>query len=132
MNVNFVAVVVAGLVPMVVGSLWYGPLFGKQWMKLAGVKEMGMGKEGMAKFYVLMLVTCLILSYVMARFVDGMGAADIVSGALVGLWAWLGFVVAGKLSEFLADGRPMNLFYLDSGYRLVLFVVMGALLAVWK
>ncbi|CAN5142247.1 DUF1761 domain-containing protein [soil metagenome] len=126
------AVIVAALVPMIVGSIWYGPLFGKRWMKLAGVKEMGMGKDGMTKFYALMLITSLVISYVLARFVIGMGALDMVSGALVGFWAWLGFVVAIKLSEYLADGRPMDLYYLDIAYRLVTLVVMGAILGIWR
>lgn len=117
---------------MVVGSLWYGPLFGKQWMKLTGTKEMNMGKDEMPKFYILMFVTSLVQSYVIAYFVTGMGSFDAISGALVGFIAWVGFVVAGKLSEFLADRRPMNLLYLDSGYRLVIFVLMGAVLAVWR
>ena len=129
---NYVAILVASFIPMVVGSLWYGPLFGKKWMKLVGVKEMNMGKDGMTKFYVLMFVTSFVQSFVLSYFVTGIGAVDAVSGAIVGFVAWLGFVVAGKLSEFLADRRPMDLLYLDSGYRLVILVLMGAVLAVWK
>ena len=30
-DVNLIAVLVAGIVPMIVGMLWYGPLFGKRW-----------------------------------------------------------------------------------------------------
>ena len=33
-EVNLLAVLVAGIVPMVVGALWYGPLFGKRWLQL--------------------------------------------------------------------------------------------------
>ncbi|MBK8887589.1 MAG: DUF1761 family protein [Saprospiraceae bacterium] len=30
---NWLAILGSGLVPMAVGALWYGPLFGKLWMK---------------------------------------------------------------------------------------------------
>ena len=31
-DVNLLAVLVAGIVPMIVGMLWYGPLFGNRWL----------------------------------------------------------------------------------------------------
>ena len=33
-EVNLLAVLVAGIVPMIVGFLWYGQLFGKRWLEL--------------------------------------------------------------------------------------------------
>ncbi|MBK6498787.1 MAG: DUF1761 domain-containing protein [Saprospiraceae bacterium] len=35
MTFNWLAILGSGLVPMAVGALWYGPLFGKVWMKEA-------------------------------------------------------------------------------------------------
>ena len=32
-NVNYLAVIAATVSAMVLGSLWYGPILGKQWMK---------------------------------------------------------------------------------------------------
>ena len=31
-DLNYLAIVVAGIVPMIVGALWYGPIFGKRWL----------------------------------------------------------------------------------------------------
>ncbi len=40
--VNWISVVVAALSGFVIGSLWYGPVFGKAWMALSGMtKEKG-------------------------------------------------------------------------------------------
>ena len=39
MSPNFIVVLLAGLVPMVVGFLWYGPLFQKSWMRESGVTQ---------------------------------------------------------------------------------------------
>lgn len=44
-DVNLVAVLVAGVVDMVIGALWYSPvLFAKSWMRLIGKKEEDMKK----------------------------------------------------------------------------------------
>ena len=32
LEVNYLAVLIAGIVPMIVGAIWYGPLFGKRWL----------------------------------------------------------------------------------------------------
>jgi len=45
---NPVFILLAGLVPMVVGSVYYGPLFGKSWMNVNGFKEEDLEKGNMA------------------------------------------------------------------------------------
>lgn len=35
-DINYLAVIAAGVASMVVGSLWYGPLFGRKWVALSG------------------------------------------------------------------------------------------------
>ena len=36
---NWIVVLATGLIPLLVGFLWYGPLFGKTWMKVADMDE---------------------------------------------------------------------------------------------
>jgi hypothetical protein len=35
-TINYLAVIAAAIAAVGVGVLWYGPLFGKEWMKLMG------------------------------------------------------------------------------------------------
>jgi len=42
MEMNFNLLFMAALVPMIIGFVWYGPLFGNAWMK-----EMGFTKESL-------------------------------------------------------------------------------------
>ena len=35
-NINFIGVAIAGIIGMAVGFSWYGPIFGKLWVKLMG------------------------------------------------------------------------------------------------
>ncbi|MBI2641813.1 DUF1761 domain-containing protein, partial [Candidatus Roizmanbacteria bacterium] len=89
--VNYVSIVVASVVAMVVGFLWYSPmLFEKQWMKESGVKENNMKKEEAKKGYLIMFVASLVMAYVLAQLVYVTNATDYVSGATVGFMSWLG------------------------------------------
>ena len=39
LQLNWLAVILSGLIPMVVGAIWYGPLFGKMWQREAGISD---------------------------------------------------------------------------------------------
>ena len=61
MEMNFYIFFLAALVPLVIGFVWYGPLFGNAWMK-----ELGFTKESLANKN---MVLTLILSYVFSLFI---------------------------------------------------------------
>ncbi len=134
---NYVALLVAGVFNMVLGFLWYGPLFGKMWMKYNGFTKEDMEKakkeQGMmmAK-YGMMFVASLVLAYFMSWLVGVGGAMDWVTGAMIGAMAWLGFTATVQFSGWLFSGKKTGAFLIDTGYYLVSFVVFGALLAAWR
>src|SRR5256886_6786262 len=80
-HVNYLAVLVAAFAVFVLGWLWYSPLlFYKPWMRLRGmdpVAAMAGAKMPGGKLLI-ELVRCLVLAYVIARFVALLG----VSGGL--------------------------------------------------
>jgi|TARA_B110000971_G_C19987206_1_gene490186 hypothetical protein len=61
MEMNYNVLFLAALVPMIIGFVWYGPLFGNAWMK-----EMGFTKESLAGTN---MVKTLIISYVFSLFI---------------------------------------------------------------
>ena len=132
--INFWAVLVAAVGSMVVGSVWYGPLFGKQWMKLSGLteKDLEAGKKDMPKTYGLMYVSSLVMACVLGVFLSNLGITDMAGGAMVGFWAWLGFVATVMFGTVLFEKKSMNLYFLNAAYQLVTLVVMGAILGAWR
>src|SRR5258706_1426327 len=98
--INYVAVLIAAIVSMPLGFLWYGPLFGKQWMKLSGITEAKMKagkKSGKANMgYGLMFIGSLIMAYVLAHSLifasSYLKVTGISAGLMAGFWSWLGFV----------------------------------------
>jgi hypothetical protein len=39
MELNWIIILATGIIPLIIGGLWYGPLFGKVWMKAAEMSE---------------------------------------------------------------------------------------------
>ena len=132
MHVNWVAVIVAAIINMIVGAIWYSPgVFGKNWMALTG-KRMDDMKSGAGRAYGQAFVVALITAYVLARFVGYAGAHSIVRGAVIGFLAWIGFVATSSAGDVIFGGRPTKLYAITNGYQLVVLIINGALLATWS
>lgn len=133
-DINYLAVLVAGIISMIVGSLWYGPIFGKAWMRLMGFTKKTIDdakKKGMAKSYLIMFVMALLMNYVMAHFVDYTDSVTFAQGMLTGFWIWLGFFVTTMIGSVLWEGKSINLYLLNVFHYLVVLLINGGILAVW-
>ena len=134
MAVNLVAVLVAAIASMVIGFLWYGPLFGKQWMAMMKIKKSDIAKmKKMAgKNYAWTFIISLVTAYVLAVFIDLAGASTVAAGATIAFWAWLGFVATVTAGSVLWEGKPVKYFLINVLHWLVDLAVVGGILAVWK
>jgi len=135
MPVNILAIVVAAIVGMVIGALWYSPyLFGKTWMRLSKMSEKQlkvMKAKGMGKTYLIAFIAALVTAYVLALFIDLTQAGTLLQGIQIGFWVWLGFIATTMLGNVLWEGKPVQLYVLNVVHQLVSIAVMGAILAVW-
>ena len=133
-SINYPAVLAAVIINMALGSVWYGPLFGKQWMKLTGRTKESMEKDksDMPKVMGGMALLALVQTLVLAAFVGYSGAATVLTGAVVGFWAWLGFVFVTAMQDVLFQKKNSNLAGINIAYNLVTLLINGAVLAVWR
>jgi len=136
--INYLAIVVAAIASMIIGFIWYGPLFGKTWMQLSGITQEKIDAakaKGMTKTYIIAFVGSLVMSNVLAHSLVFAAAFYKVSGMPAGLmsgfWNWLGFVATVTLGAVLWEGKPWKLWVLTNGYYLVSLLVMGVILALW-
>lgn len=130
-EINYLAVLVAGVVAMAIGALWYqDAIFGRAWLSELGKKqsELGSGNIG----YVIAMAGNLLIAYVLAHFVDYTQATTIVAGALTGFWLWLGFVATAMAMNYAFEGRSARLFWINSLMQLAVLAACGAILAVWR
>ena len=123
---------------MVLGALWYGPLFGKLWMTLSGMTEEKIAAakaKGMGKTYALAFLGCLLMAYVLAHsliFASAyFKASGLSSGLTAGFWNWLGFIVPVTLGSVLWEDKPWKLWCLNNAYWLLSLLIMGAILSLW-
>jgi hypothetical protein len=136
-EVNILTIIIAAVVAMAVGFLWYSPmLFGKQWMMLMGytAESMEKAKKSMGKMYaisfVLSLVTAYVLSHVMTLSENFFNYGMLETGVMTAFWMWLGFVMPVQATDALFGGKRKKLVAINTGYQLASLVVMGIVLAV--
>lgn len=137
MGINLWPVLVAAVATMVVGFLWYSPLlFARPWMVLMGydpndktkLEEM---RKSAGKSYAISFVASLVSAFVLAKVIDITTVNSALYGMKVGLAMWLGFVTTVQLTGVLFAKQPAKLYLINTGYQLVCYLAMGAILAVW-
>ena len=135
-TVNFWAVLVSAVASMVIGSIWYGPLFGKKFMNAMGMdtwspeKKESM-KKGMALTYIWQFIASLVMFYVFAWLMGALGAKSPMDAIQAAFWVWLGFIVPVKLGDALWGGK-MLLFCLGIGNMLFTLLAAGAIIGAWR
>jgi len=137
MGVKLWAVAFAGVATMVIGFLWYSPLlFARPWMVAMGydpndkarIAEM---QKSAGPMYGISLLASLISAFVLAKVLVGMTIYSALYGMKIGFAVWLAFVATVQLTDKMFGQRPMKLFLINTGYQLVCYVVMGAILGKW-
>ena len=136
-GINFLAVFVAAIVSMVLGFIWYSPiLFARPWMRLMGVDPQDKAKlaemrKGAGKLYGLSFVATLVAAVVLAKIIDITSVNTVLYGMKIAFAVWLGFVATVQLTGALFGKQPAKLFLINTGYQLVCYLAMGAILAKW-
>jgi len=137
MGINLWSVLVAAVATMILGFLWYSPfLFARPWTVLMGydpndkakIEEM---QKGAGKIYGIAFVASLVSAFVLAKIIDVTTVNSVLYGMKVGFAMWLGFVTTVQLTGVLFAKQPVKLYLINSGYQLVCYLAMGAILAVW-
>jgi len=134
--INWLAVLVAAIMPYAIGFVWFGPLFGKPWMASIGMTPESASKANMAKVFGLAFVFQLIIAVCLAMFFygDPTAAAAITggSGAFYGFLTGFGWVSMVIATNTLFEQKSFTYAAIISGYWVIVFTLMGFILGVWK
>lgn len=128
--INGLAVLVVAVISILLGMLWYGPLFGKLWMRGVGMKKMSKPKN-MGLIYLGMIVNVLILVCALAYVLSVLGIVSAGFGIMWGLIIWFGFMIPLLFEPVLWTKQKLSVFFINAGYRLVMMVIAGAILGMW-
>lgn len=133
-QVNYLAVLVSGIVIFILGGLWYSPvLFAKPWVKLMSKSEEELkAMAGGPVPYILVFFCGLLTALVMAIVLNHFRPLNAGRGALTGVLCWLGFAGPTSFGTAVFSGQPRALWLINTVYNLVAFVAAGVILAVWQ
>jgi hypothetical protein len=134
MKINYPAVIVAAILHWILGAVWYG-VFSSKFIELMAwtpAQIAAIESQSHTKDYILAFLSSLVLTYILAHFVQYTKAVNISGGLQTAFWLWLGFVVTTQLPTVLFEGRKPGLYLLNIGYQFVACLAAGALLALWK
>lgn len=127
-QINLWGVVAATAFAVVVGAVWYSQyVLGKPWMKAVGKSIEDIQKQA-GMIYLLTMLCWLVVSYILAHFVNYAGADTWTEGAITGLWIWAGFVFPTNTIHALFSGRSRKLLAIDLGYTFIALIGMGIIL----
>lgn len=133
-DVSLAAAALSALAAVALGALWYGPLFGKKWRRLAGLSIEDMKSMKMSPAVAMLggAVTAFLMAYVLAHGIEFGNAylgTEGVSGGMQGaFWYWLGFAVPLTAGAYLWEGKSWKLWALNAGYYLASLLLMGAII----
>jgi len=137
-NLNWLAILAAAISTMGVGFLWYSPLlFAKAWVREMGYDpndkaRMDEMKKSAGPAYAGSFLASIVSAFTLALILHGLRAESVPFGLMVGFHVWLGFVATVQLTGALFAKQSMKLLAINTGYQLVCYLVMGAILTVWS
>ncbi len=134
-NLNWPAIVVAGLAYWAIGSLWYSPvLFAKKWIAYLNIDvNAPNAKKGMGLMFggsfVLMFVQALAIAIIAERLeIRGNGW---MSGLKLGALTGACFCATTIGVNYLYEKKPIGLFMINAGYALVGNIIAAIIICTW-
>jgi hypothetical protein len=127
-SINWLAVLVAGIVHIMVSLVYFQPVFfGKAWVELTG-KEMKPAPRYIPFGFAAHLVCVLVLAVIVILA----NASTLLEGIAVAILVWAGFIVTLEAGELVWEKIPFKLFLIRIGDHLLTLSLAGAILALWR
>jgi hypothetical protein len=124
-NANLLAILVAAATGLLIGGLWYGPLFGKAWMAEHGFTQQQLRSGNMLKIYGLTfafsVLSAVFLGHLLAFFDTSARATLMISVGIA-----LGYIIPAIGTNYLFSRKLGKLFAIDAGYWLTFYAAMGS------
>jgi hypothetical protein len=131
--INYLAVLVSGVVIFMLGGLWYSPaLFAKKWVALQGKSTDEMSGGANPMMYVQVFICGLLISWVLAILLGFLPVLDTMRGLKLAGVCWLGFAAATSYGTNLFSMRPKALWLIDTMFNLVSFLIAALILTMWR
>lgn len=124
-QIDWLTIFIAAVLNMVIGFFWYSKwLFGPTWLKLSDIKNPKMSNSTILYSF----IGSLVIAYFLAFFEGYLGVTTVTDGMFIGFCFWLGFVATTQIDSVLYSKVPFRLFVIQTGYKLLSFLVMSGVI----
>jgi hypothetical protein len=129
-SVNWFSVTLATLAYFVLGALWFTPLFGRSWDRSLGI-ERKRGERYPAVYYVVPLVSSMLVSVATAVLVGAIGIEGWADAAVLGLVVGIGYSAAVTFTNAVTPTTPHPLAFaaITGSYHVVGTVIAAVIIA---
>jgi Protein of unknown function (DUF1761) len=129
------AILICGIFSLVLGFIWYGPLFGKAWAGYTGWTEekvKSLPAKRMALTYTLTLLAALVTAFVLDVLAWATGTSTVGDGFGLGLLTGVGFSGMAFATTHLFEHKPTGLWLIVAGYQLVYQIAAALIVTLWR
>jgi hypothetical protein len=131
LHINWLAVALATISTMVVGTVWYLPkVFGDRWQALTGV-DPNKPKSRAAAYggsFVASAFTAIVLAGATYVASEHFGTPFLGAALLTATLLWAGFTASRILVHELFESRPIGIWLITAAYELVTVLVMAVII----
>lgn len=144
-EMNWLAIIVAALIPMIMGAIYYGPLFGKTWLSSLGYTKEDFEGRNEPLIYGLALLMAFLVSWSLKILIelvhkDVNSSGELIfgsfhtfgHGALHGALMAATLVVPVLISLSLFQKNTAKNILLNAGYWIICFAIMGGIVDAWN
>ena len=134
LGANLLPILVSGVVSLILGFIWYGPLFGKAWARHTGWTEekvKALPASRMALTYGLTFVAAMVSAYILSVLAEAVNASGIMDGFLLGLLIGVGIAGMAFATTHLFEHKRLGLWLIVAGYEVLYLAVAGIIVTVW-
>ncbi len=82
--------------------------------------------------YAVGFLGALVMATTISWFTQMTGKQTVIRGVLVGIIAWIGFVLTTWSAEYAFEGKGMRILAVNTGSCLIGMVLMGGIQGAWK
>ncbi|MBS0447415.1 MAG: DUF1761 domain-containing protein [Proteobacteria bacterium] len=130
-QLHYGAVVVAAIVGFAIGGLWYSPiLFARAWMREAGLDEARTRNARLGRVFGISLLCSIVMALNLAFFIGAKQSLGF--GIFAGAAAGIGWVAMSLAVIYLFEQRSLKLWLINSGYQVLAYTAMGAIIGAWQ
>jgi len=144
-DINYIAIIVAALVPNVLGAIYYGPILGKQWLDSLNFTTENLKGRNEPLIYGSALALSCIVSFFLKFLIESIHKeigqnGELVfgsfhnfgHGALHGAGLAFGLVIPVVICLGLFQKTKASNIFINCLFWLLCFSIMGGILDVWS